>query len=202
MASEVKVDKLSQQGSSGIVLTDAIKLSSGKAIKNAAGTALLGEDGALGGVTFPAGHITDTAIFLIENETIATTSASTPDYFVVAPANAMTISMGSAEKLIVQYAGGRTGTAVNNRNCIIVRITDGSKTETIKAPCYGYGDSTRDASDGGFIVSGIGYSGTTTVSLGVQSLDNSNTSQWIADDGSLDADPVGVYVLLQIYTPS
>ena len=52
MASEVKVDKLSQKGSSGIVITDDINLRSGKAIKNASGTALLGEDGALGsGVT-------------------------------------------------------------------------------------------------------------------------------------------------------
>ena len=81
MSSEVKTDKLSQRGSSGIVITDDIKLSSGKAIKqadgtdllteaglltpasdvklasgtaikNASGTALLGEDGALGsGVT-------------------------------------------------------------------------------------------------------------------------------------------------------
>ena len=61
MASEVKVDKLAQKGSSGIVITDDIKLSSGKAIKNASGTALLGEDGALGsGVTgFPAGGITE-----------------------------------------------------------------------------------------------------------------------------------------------
>ena len=58
MASEVKTDKLSQRGSSGIVITDDIKLSSGKAIKNAAGTALLGEDGALGsGIVFPTGHI-------------------------------------------------------------------------------------------------------------------------------------------------
>ena len=52
MSSEVKTDKLSQRGSSGIVISDDIKLSSGKAIKNASGTALLGEDGALGsGVT-------------------------------------------------------------------------------------------------------------------------------------------------------
>ena len=58
MASEVKVDKLSQKGSSGIVICDDIKLSSGKAIKNAAGTALLGEDGALGsGVTGIAGSV-------------------------------------------------------------------------------------------------------------------------------------------------
>lgn len=52
MASKVKVDTIEQQGSSGIVISDDIKLSSGKAIKNASGTALLGEDGALGsGVT-------------------------------------------------------------------------------------------------------------------------------------------------------
>ena len=58
MASKVKVDTIEHQGSSGIVISDDIKLSSGKAIKNASGTALLGEDGALGsGVTFPAGHV-------------------------------------------------------------------------------------------------------------------------------------------------
>ena len=57
MASKVKVDTIEQQGSSGIVITDDIKLSSGKAIKNASGTALLGEDGALGsGVTATANH--------------------------------------------------------------------------------------------------------------------------------------------------
>ena len=47
MASKVKVDTIEQQGSSGIVITDDIKLSSGKAIKNAAGTDLLTEAGAL-----------------------------------------------------------------------------------------------------------------------------------------------------------
>ena len=50
MASEVKTDKLSQRGSSGIVITDDIKLSSGKAIKKADGTALLTEAGALDNV--------------------------------------------------------------------------------------------------------------------------------------------------------
>ena len=45
MASKVKVDTIEQQGSSGIVITDDIKLSSGKAIKNASGTALLGKLG-------------------------------------------------------------------------------------------------------------------------------------------------------------
>jgi len=64
MASEVKVDTLSQKGSSGIVITDDIKLSSGKAIKNAAGTALLTQAGVLDNVSlgssvtgFPAGHV-------------------------------------------------------------------------------------------------------------------------------------------------
>ena len=57
MASEVKVDKLSQKGSSGIVISDDIKLSSGKAIKNASGTALLGEDGALGSGVTGAGSL-------------------------------------------------------------------------------------------------------------------------------------------------
>jgi len=58
MTSEVKVDKLSQKGSTGIVITDDLKLSSGKAIKNAAGTALLTEAGVLGSsVVFPAGHV-------------------------------------------------------------------------------------------------------------------------------------------------
>ena len=47
MASEVKTDKLSQRGSSGIVITDDIKLSSGKAIKQADGTDLLTEAGLL-----------------------------------------------------------------------------------------------------------------------------------------------------------
>ena len=77
-----------------------------------------------------------------------------------------------------------------------------TKTEIIIAPCYGYGAATRDAGDGGFIVSETGYSRTTTVSLGVQSLDGSNTSQWFADDGIGGAAHAGVYVLLQIYTPS
>jgi len=69
MTSEVKVDKLSQKGSTGIVITDDIKLSSGKAIKNAAGTALLTEAGVLDNVTlgssvvFPAGHVTNAFIF-------------------------------------------------------------------------------------------------------------------------------------------
>ena len=69
MASEVKVDKLSQKGSSGIVITDDIKLSSGKAIKNASGTALLGEDGALGSGVTGAG-----AWQLLETITIGTES--------------------------------------------------------------------------------------------------------------------------------
>ena len=48
----LSVDTIEQQGSSGIVLSHDVKLASGTAIKNAAGTALLGEDGALGsGVT-------------------------------------------------------------------------------------------------------------------------------------------------------
>jgi len=51
MSSEVKTDKLSQRGSSGIVITDDIKLSSGKAIKNAAGTALLTQAGVLDNVS-------------------------------------------------------------------------------------------------------------------------------------------------------
>ena len=66
MASEVKVDKLSQKGSSGIVISDDIKLSVDKAIKNAAGTALLTQAGVLDNVSLgssvtglPAGGITD-----------------------------------------------------------------------------------------------------------------------------------------------
>ena len=47
MASKVKVDTIEQQGSSGIVISDDIKLSSGKAIKQADGTDLLTEAGLL-----------------------------------------------------------------------------------------------------------------------------------------------------------
>jgi len=159
--------------------------------------------GTLANARLASGHITDTAFFQITNETIATSSNTVPDYFT--PSNIsptpMTISMGSAEKLIVQYSGGRTGTGANNRNCLIVKITDGTKTEIIKGPCWGYGATTRDASEGGHIVSETGYSGTTTVSLGVRSLDGSNTSQWIASDQDSYM-PADVWVLLQIYTPS
>ena len=55
MASEVKTDKLSQRGSSGIVISDDIKLSSGKAIKQADGTDLLTEAGAYGDVKLASG---------------------------------------------------------------------------------------------------------------------------------------------------
>ena len=55
MSSEVKTDKLSQRGSSGIVITDDIKLSSGKAIKQADGTDLLTEAGAYGDVKLASG---------------------------------------------------------------------------------------------------------------------------------------------------
>ena len=51
MSSEVKTDKLSQRGSSGIVISDDIKLSVDKAIKNAAGTALLTQAGVLDNVS-------------------------------------------------------------------------------------------------------------------------------------------------------
>ena len=51
MSSEVKTDKLSQRGASGIGITDDIKLSAGKAIKNAAGTALLTQAGVLDNVS-------------------------------------------------------------------------------------------------------------------------------------------------------
>jgi len=162
--------------------------------------------GTLANARLASGHITDTAVFLITNETIATTSSSVPDYFTpsnIAP-TPMTISMGSAEKLIVRYAGGRACQNVNHRNCLIVKITDGTKTEIIKGPCFAYGSATAEAAQIGFIVSGIGYSGTTTVSLGVQSLDNSNAASWIANaaDPAVSAESPGVYVLLQIYTPS
>lgn len=50
MTSKVKVDTIEQQGSSGIVLSHDVKLASGTAIKNAAGTALLTEAGALDNV--------------------------------------------------------------------------------------------------------------------------------------------------------
>ena len=68
MASEVKTDKLSQRGSSGIVITDDIKLSSGKAIKQADGTDLLTEAGALGsGVTGLAAFTWETASSLADS---------------------------------------------------------------------------------------------------------------------------------------
>ena len=51
MASKVKVDTIEQQGSSGIVLSHDVKLASGTAIKNAAGTALLTQAGVLDNVS-------------------------------------------------------------------------------------------------------------------------------------------------------
>jgi len=48
--SEIEVDKITQKGTSGISITDDIKLSSGKAIKNAAGTDLLTQAGVLDNV--------------------------------------------------------------------------------------------------------------------------------------------------------
>ena len=48
--SEIEVDKITQKGTSGISITDDIKLSSDKSIKNAAGTALLTEAGVLDNV--------------------------------------------------------------------------------------------------------------------------------------------------------
>ena len=55
MASKVKVDTIEQQGSSGIVISDDIKLSSDKAIKKADGTALLTEAGVLDNVSLGSG---------------------------------------------------------------------------------------------------------------------------------------------------
>jgi hypothetical protein len=48
--SEIEVDKITQKGTSGISITNDIKLSSDKSIKNAAGTALLTEAGVLDNV--------------------------------------------------------------------------------------------------------------------------------------------------------
>jgi hypothetical protein len=53
--SEIEVDKITQKGTSGISITDDIKLSSGKSIKNAAGTALLSESGAFGDIKLSSG---------------------------------------------------------------------------------------------------------------------------------------------------
>jgi hypothetical protein len=49
--SEIEVDKITQKGTSGISITDDIKLSSGKAIKQADGTDLLTEAGVLDNVS-------------------------------------------------------------------------------------------------------------------------------------------------------
>jgi len=71
MASKLFVDEIESSAASGISIVGEIKLNTGKAIKNAAGTALLTEAGALdnvslgssvtgtlgSGVVFPAGHI-------------------------------------------------------------------------------------------------------------------------------------------------
>mgnify|MGYP003645124612 CR=1 FL=1 len=73
MTSEVKVDKLSQKGSTGIVITDDIKLSSGKSIKNAAGTDLLTQAGVLDNVSLGSGVTGKVTLGTV----VATTSGNT-----------------------------------------------------------------------------------------------------------------------------
>jgi len=66
MASKIKVDTIEQQGSSGIVLSHDVKLASGKAIQNAAGTDLLKEDGTLQATTIK--HTNGTAAITINSD--------------------------------------------------------------------------------------------------------------------------------------
>tara|TARA_B100000745_G_scaffold298908_1_gene248513 strand:- start:509 stop:1153 length:645 start_codon:yes stop_codon:yes gene_type:complete len=110
MSSEVKTDKLSQRGSSGIVITDDIKLSSGKAIKNAAGTALLTQAGVLDNVSLgssvtglPSSVMVQSKCYLITGPvTVPDGSASRTDLLTMAFTKTHN---ASTSKLMFQGAG-------------------------------------------------------------------------------------------------
>ena len=105
MASKVKVDTIEQQGSSGIVLSHDVKLASGTAIKNAAGTALLTEAGVLG-------------------------SSVTGQQYSLLGTYVPSSKMGSDHKLIIGFngetglrAGGTTGAFETDRYAYVVGLT-------------------------------------------------------------------------------
>ena len=60
-----------------------------------------------------------------------------------------------------------------------------------------YGAGTSEDSHSGFVVSGTGYSGTTTVSAGSLSLDGGNSSNWIANTGATGGAGPPIWVLMQ-----
>lgn len=128
---------------------------------------------------FPAGTPTGYTAFNITSGTSATTSTSTPSFFGTTGA----ISLATTDVLVVHYQGGRTGQSTSQRSQIIIKITDGSTTEQLVGGSHAYADATAETNNSGFVVSGTGYSGTTTVSIGTVSLDGSNTSKWIASAG-------------------
>jgi len=145
-------------------------------------------------VIFPAGVPTGYTAFNITSGTSATTSTSTPSFFGTTGA----ISLATTDVLVVHYSGGRTGQSTSQRTQIIIKITDGSTTEQLVGGGHAYGDGTAETNNSGFVVSGTGYSGTTTISVGTISLDGSNTSKWIATNGvTLTTTGPCVRVLLQ-----
>lgn len=126
MASKIKVDTIEQQGSSGIVLSHDVKLASGTAIKNAAGTALLGEDGALGSsVAFPAGHILQSAV---DTDTGTHRSFTSSSYVDIAGLSLSLTSKRANSKFFLHFFSGHANSPNVLFNFDIKRVVTGGAT--------------------------------------------------------------------------
>ena len=160
MASKVKVDTIEQQGSSGIVLSHDVKLASGTAIKNAAGAALLGEDGALdnvalgSSVVLPAGAVLD--IEYIEDADTTDRSTTSNVALGVSIGWGFTITHAGASKIhITVYlpyqtgisSGGDTGFSIH-----LISHTSGSvpAAATVVTTVTGYAEVAMSRLGGGY----------------------------------------------------
>jgi len=143
-------------------------------------------------VTFPAGVPYGYTSGTITSGTINGTS-TTPTFF----STTFTITGVTTDKFIVHWAGGRSGNNVNQRQQTAIKLVGSTSGDvTYLGGSLAYGNDTSEESQQGFIVSGTGFVGTVTVSVGAQSLDGSNPCNWTTGAGGSGGSPP-VWVLIQ-----
>lgn len=149
--------------------------------------------------SFAAGVPYGYHFFTITSGTVNSTSSTVPTFFSTTSetTGSNNLTMVATDRLIVHFAGGRTGNSTSQRHMTVIRITDGTKTEDLRSASVAYGSSSMEVSNQGFVVSDVGYSGTVTVSAGGLSLDGSNACNWVGHTGATGGAGPPIWILMQ-----